>query len=128
MSARVASDGTLRAAALLTAAYDPANSGLLCFEEPENGIYPERLITLVRRRRAIVERALARRAVEPSAPVVQLLLSSHSPAMLRALDSSGADGVYRDVVFLAAVSRAGPGRSRSHLIGPGSLRPATGRR
>jgi predicted ATPase len=40
VSARVASDGTLRAAALLTAAYDPANSGLLCFEEPENGIYP----------------------------------------------------------------------------------------
>jgi predicted ATPase len=93
VSARVASDGTLRAAALLTAAYDPANSGLLCFEEPETGIYPDRLITLVRRLRAIVERALARRAVEPSAPVVQLLLSSHSPAMLRALDSSGADGV-----------------------------------
>jgi predicted ATPase len=118
VSARVASDGTLRAAALLTAAYDPANSGLLCFEEPENGIYPERLITLVRRLRSIVERGVDRRRVEPAAPVVQLLLSSHSPAMLRALDSVAADGVYPDVVFLSAVSRVGPGRSRGRITQP----------
>jgi predicted ATPase len=118
VSARVASDGTLRAAALLAAAYDPTNSGLLCFEEPENGIYPERLVTLVRRLRSIVERALERRAAEPSAPIVQLLLSSHSPAMLRALDSAGPDGAYADVVFLSAVSRVGPGRSRSHITQP----------
>jgi predicted ATPase len=118
VSARVASDGTLRAAALLTAAYDPANSGLLCFEEPENGIYPERLITLVRRLRSIVDRALDRRASDPAAPVTQLLLSSHSPAMLRALGPAMADGVHGDVVFFAAVSRVGPGRSRSHITQP----------
>jgi predicted ATPase len=33
-SARVASDGTLRALALLTALYDPRDAGLICFEEP----------------------------------------------------------------------------------------------
>jgi hypothetical protein len=115
VSARVASDGTLRAAALLTAAYDPANSGVLCFEEPENGIYPERLITLVRRLRSIVERAIDRRRADPAAPIVQLLLSSHSPAMLRALDSAASDDIYPDVVFLSAVSRVGPGRSRSRI-------------
>jgi predicted ATPase len=128
VSARVASDGTLRAAALLTAAYDPANSGLLCFEEPENGIYPERLVTLVRRLRSIVDRAIDRRVTDRSAPIVQLLLSSHSPAMLRALDSAGADGVYGDVVFLAAVSRVGPGRARSQTTQARLSQPASGHR
>jgi predicted ATPase len=126
VSARVASDGTLRAAALLTAAYDPTNSGLLCFEEPENGIYPERLVTLIRRLRAIVERAFNRRRADPAAPVVQLLLSSHSPAMLRALQSVSSEQVYRDVVFLSAVSRVGPGRSRSRITQPRLI--STGRR
>jgi predicted ATPase len=126
VSARVASDGTLRAAALLTAAYDPTNSGLLCFEEPENGIYPERLITLVRRLRSIVERAIDRRLANSAAPIVQLLLSSHSPTMLRALDSVTPDGVYSDVIFLSAVSRVGPGPVRSRITQPKLI--TTGRR
>jgi predicted ATPase len=46
-SARVASDGTLRALALLAALYDPRDSGLICFEEPENGMYPGRLVTFL---------------------------------------------------------------------------------
>ncbi|MEV6349389.1 AAA family ATPase [Actinoplanes sp. NPDC051851] len=112
VSARVASDGTLRAAALLTAAYDPANSGLLCFEEPENGIYPQRLVTLVRRLHSVVERAVERRSSDPAAPLVQLLLSSHSPAILRALDPSA------DAVFLTTVTRVFPGRSRSRITQP----------
>lgn len=115
VSARVASDGTLRAAALITAAYDPANHGLICFEEPENGIYPQRLITLVRRLRSIVDRATARRAVEPGAPMVQLLLTSHSPAILRALGPAEPDGVRDDAVFLTTVTRILPGRSRSRI-------------
>ncbi|SNY12252.1 AAA family ATPase [Paractinoplanes atraurantiacus] len=118
VSARVASDGTLRAAALLTAAYDPENSGLLCFEEPENGIYPQRLITLVQRLRSIVDRAVDRRAGDPSAPLTQLLLTSHSPAILRALKPVEAQGTRADAVFLTTVSRILPGRSRSRITQP----------
>ena len=118
VSARVASDGTLRAAALLTAAYDPSNSGLLCFEEPENGIYPQRLITLVQRLRSIVERAIDRRADDPAAPLMQLLLTSHSPAILGALDPAGFHGVRADVVFMSSVSRILPGRSRTKVTQP----------
>ncbi|MFF5080133.1 AAA family ATPase [Actinoplanes sp. NPDC000266] len=118
VSARVASDGTLRAAALLTAAYDPENSGLLCFEEPENGIYPQRLITLVQRLRSVVYRAVERRADDPSAPLTQLLLTSHSPAILRALEPVDARGTRGDAVFLTTVSRILPGRSRSRITQP----------
>lgn len=115
VSARVASDGTLRAAALITAAYDPANRGLLCFEEPENGIYPQRLITLVERLRSIVDRATAQRAKEPAAPLVQLLLTSHSPAILRALGPVEPNGVRDDAVFLTTVTRILSGRSQSRI-------------
>jgi predicted ATPase len=118
VSARVASDGTLRAAALLTAAYDPENSGLLCFEEPENGIYPQRLVTLVQRLRSVVDRAIARRMDDPSAPLTQLLLTSHSPAILRALAPVVTHGTRDDAVFLTTVSRILPGRSRSRITQP----------
>lgn len=118
MSARVVSDGTLRAAALLAAAYDPLNSGLLCFEEPENGIYPQQFLRLVQNLRSIVDRAVTRRSGDPGAPLVQLLLSSHSPAILRALEPSVGGEIRRDAVFLTTVSRIMPGRFRSRITQP----------
>jgi predicted ATPase len=39
-SSRVVSDGTLRVLGLLTLLHDPKYGGLICFEEPENGIHP----------------------------------------------------------------------------------------
>jgi predicted ATPase len=42
-SSRVVSDGTLRVLALLTLLHDPKHRGLVCFEEPENGVHPGRL-------------------------------------------------------------------------------------
>ncbi|MEW9551532.1 AAA family ATPase [Nonomuraea sp. NPDC050783] len=84
VSARVASDGTLRVLALLVALYDPAHRGLICFEEPENGIYPQRLRELVRHLRRLVTDPS--RDVEEDEPLAQLLMSSHSPLMLVALD------------------------------------------
>jgi predicted ATPase len=38
--ARVLSDGTLRFLALIALAYAPQPPGLVCFEEPENGVHP----------------------------------------------------------------------------------------
>ena len=42
-SSRVLSDGTLRMLALATLKNDPQHRGVLCFEEPENGVHPSRL-------------------------------------------------------------------------------------
>jgi predicted ATPase len=84
VSARVASDGTLRVLALLAALYDPAHRGLICFEEPENGIYPQRLRELVRHLRRLVTDPA--RTVVDGAPLAQLIMSSHSPLMLITLD------------------------------------------
>ncbi len=42
-TSRVLSEGTLRLLALCTFLYDPEFSGVLCFEEPENGVHPARI-------------------------------------------------------------------------------------
>jgi hypothetical protein len=47
-AARALSDGTLRFLALAILELDPSAQGLLCFEEPENGIHPERIPAMVR--------------------------------------------------------------------------------
>ncbi|MFI9642117.1 AAA family ATPase [Micromonospora sp. NPDC051925] len=111
-SARVASDGTLRAIALLAALYDPRGAGLICFEEPENGIFPQRLAQFVRYLRTLVERALA--AGNDGTALTQLVLSSHSPAILRALEPAQAH-VRPDAVFMDVVSRVQRGTARSRV-------------
>lgn len=42
-SSRVLSEGTLRLLALTIIRFDNKHKGLLCFEEPENGIHPKRI-------------------------------------------------------------------------------------
>jgi predicted ATPase len=77
----VTSDGTLRVVALLAALYDPAGAGLICYEEPENGIYPQKLLDLL-----LVLRSLVTDVRAPGDfPLAQLLLTSHSPVVLSAV-------------------------------------------
>lgn len=82
-SSRVVSDGTLRVLALLTLLHDPRHRGLICFEEPENGVHPGRIKELVQRLRDMVSDP-SQRGTE-AAPLSQLLLNSHSPVVLSAL-------------------------------------------
>jgi predicted ATPase len=113
-SARVASDGTLRAIALLAALYDPRGAGLICFEEPENGIFPQRLAQFVRYLRTLVERALASRDTGANQRLTQLILSSHSPAILRALAPKGVNG-RTDAIYLDVVTRVRKGEPQSRV-------------
>lgn len=117
-SARVSSDGTLRAIALLAALYDPRGTGLICFEEPENGIFPQRLAQFVRYLRALVARALDAKAGDQpesmESSLTQLILSSHSPAILRALEASRG-GLRDDAVFMDVVTRARRGEPSSRV-------------
>ncbi len=80
-SASVASDGTLRVLALLAALYDPNFRGLVCFEEPENGVHPLRLTSLMKYLRELVTDV---RATVPE-PLTQMIVNSHSPVVLSAV-------------------------------------------
>lgn len=81
-SSRVISDGTLRLLALLAIIDDPAKFGVLCFEEPENGVHEGRVQSLIEllRDSTTVEYV--------GQPPFQILINTHSPAVLRALDDT----------------------------------------
>lgn len=109
-SAAVESDGTLRALALLVALYDPGNRGLICFEEPENGIYPQRLVDFAIHLRSLVYGSVEKRRRDPAAPLRQLLLSGHSPVILLATkpDETGV-ALRDDIAFFDSATLAGGG-------------------
>jgi predicted ATPase len=115
-SARVASDGTLRALALLAALYDPRDAGLICFEEPENGLFPGRLVNFLAHLRDRVIPPTDTTSLNSRTRLRQLLVSSHSPAVLQALGPVRARARLRDdVVFVDTVTRVDPAAARSRI-------------
>ncbi|HEX9943097.1 MAG TPA: AAA family ATPase [Thermoanaerobaculia bacterium] len=74
------SDGTLRFLVLATLGLDPEAQGVLCLEEPENGIHPERIPAMVRLLRDI--------AIDPNHamgednPLRQVMVNTHSPVVV----------------------------------------------
>ncbi len=81
LPARSLSDGTLRFLALCVLDNDPRVEGLLCMEEPENGIHPERMVAMVDLVRGL--------AVDPNSepgdenPFRQVIVNTHSPAFVQ---------------------------------------------
>lgn len=78
-SSRVLSDGTLRLLALVTLRNDPLHSGVLCFEEPENGVQPLRLRQIVDVLYALSSDVTREDA---GAPLRQVIVNTHSPGLL----------------------------------------------
>jgi predicted ATPase len=93
-TARVASDGTLRLLGLLSLLNDPTQGGVICFEEPENGIHPARLQILVAYLRDLVSDVTTEDA-DPTEPLLQLLVTTHSPVVVAHLQEG--EGSYFDV-------------------------------
>ncbi len=77
LPARSLSDGTLRFLALCVIANDPDYRGLICMEEPENGIHPARV--------DVMADLVRRIAVDPNEapgdenPMRQVVVNTHSP-------------------------------------------------
>lgn len=76
-SSRVLSEGTLRMLALCVLEYDDKHTGLLCFEEPENGIHPFRLKAMVH-----LMRDLSTDFMDVEAPLRQVIVNTHSATLL----------------------------------------------
>ena len=78
--ARALSDGTLRFLALAVIDLDLTAQGVLCLEEPENGIHPRRIPAMLRLLQDI--------ATDPDEPVDldnplrQVIINTHSPAVV----------------------------------------------
>ncbi|MFN7926125.1 MAG: AAA family ATPase [Bryobacteraceae bacterium] len=73
------SDGTLRFLALAILEEDPEFRGLLCLEEPENGIHPDRIPAMIR---LLTDLAMdAEMPAGPDNPLRQVIVNTHSPSV-----------------------------------------------
>ncbi len=128
--ARLASDGTLRMLALLTAVLARGGgrwNSIICVEEPENGIYPGRLRRLIDFLHEVT-RSDSWIAGEAAVLAPQILITTHSPVFLAALRQQPdalryIDTVVRDGQRLTRARRVGqPSRAnRGTTIGTGEI-------
>ena len=78
--ARSLSDGSLRFLALTVLVMDSEEHGLLCLEEPENGIHPERIPAMIRLLQDITTDT--DEPLGPDNPLSQVIINTHSPAVV----------------------------------------------
>lgn len=75
------SDGTLRFLALAILEASASGPSLLCFEEPENGIHPERIPAMIRLLQDLAVDADL--PVGPDNPMRQVIVNTHSPSVVQ---------------------------------------------
>jgi predicted ATPase len=76
-SSRVLSEGTLRLLALCIFQYDDEHNGLLCFEEPENGIHPAKMKEMAK---LLMDLSVDFENIET--PLRQVFVNTHSPLLV----------------------------------------------
>lgn len=96
LSSRVLSDGTLRILGLATLKNDPRQRGVLCLEEPENGVTPERLSAVAELLQTIPTDFDDE--TNASEPLRQILINTHSTNLLKHID-------LEDILFVFMVER-----------------------
>jgi len=74
------SDGTLRFLALSVLSIDPEVKGVVCLEEPENGIHPARITSMIDLLRSIS--VDANHPNGPDNPLRQVIINTHSPSVV----------------------------------------------
>lgn len=90
-SSRVLSDGTLRLLSLVTLKHDPQHRGVLCFEEPENGVHPFRIQQMAKLLRDLTTNFS--KPEQSEWPIRQLIVNTHSPVFI------GQKEVYESLLF-----------------------------
>ena len=86
-AARFLSDGTLRFLALATLERDTQTRGVICLEEPENGIHPSRIPAILHLLTDIATDTQI--AIAPQVednPLRQVIINTHSPLVVQQVD------------------------------------------
>ena len=78
------SDGTLRFLALAVLEQDQTAQGLLCFEEPENGIHPGRISAMLGMLKGLC--VDTHEAIGDENPLRQVIVNTHSPSVVGLVD------------------------------------------
>lgn len=98
-SSRVLSEGTLRILTLCILWKDPKYKGLLCFEEPENGIHPFRISSM-----CDLLKGLSADFSDIKAPLRQIIVNTHSSIFVRNVASWKSDH-YVSISFAELINR-----------------------
>jgi predicted ATPase len=85
LPARALSDGTLRFLALAVLELDPETPGLICLEEPENGIHPDRITAMLKLLQDIATDP--QEPADETNPLRQVIVNTHSPSVVMAVPS-----------------------------------------
>lgn len=107
--ARSLSDGTLRFIALSIIESDPHFGGIVCLEEPENGIHPERIPAMLQLLQDIA--CDMRYKVDNDNPLRQVIVNTHSPLVTAEIKE--------DCLLMAETELKGEGKeiAINHLSG-----------
>jgi predicted ATPase len=81
LPARSLSDGTLRFLTLTILGEDPDADGLICMEEPENGIHPAKMSAMVKLLYELAVDVQKRPSTEN--PMRQVIVATHSPILVQ---------------------------------------------
>lgn len=95
LPARALSDGTLRFLALAVLELDPETPRVLCLEEPENGIHPDRIPAILELLQDLAVDPTE--PADPSNPLRQVIVNTHSPSVVASVPD--------DSVLLASTVR-----------------------
>jgi predicted ATPase len=80
-TARALSDGTLRFLALAILDLDTNTEGVICLEEPENGIHPQRIPAMLSLLQDIATDTTL--PIDSDNPLRQVIVNTHSPAVVQ---------------------------------------------
>ena len=108
ISAKQASDGVVLFLAYLALAHTPNPPKLLLIEEPENGIYPQRLQEVIGLLKEMIQRS-------DDVPFPQIIMSTHSPYVLSMFEPEEVTFLSRRSDDPAAGVRARPMRDAPHI-------------
>lgn len=84
-SASSLSDGTLRFLALSVLASDAQATGLICMEEPENGIHPLKIPDMLKLVRSLSDAEYVMADWDDSSAIRQVIINTHSPLVVAEL-------------------------------------------
>lgn len=90
------SDGTVRFLALALLEEDPKETGLICMEEPENGVHPARIGAMLSLLQDIAVDATC--AIGDDNPLRQVIVNTHSPIVAMDVD-------HRDLILAQPLGR-----------------------
>lgn len=119
-SSRVLSEGTLRLLVLCVLMYDDKFQGLLCFEEPENGIHPYRLKAM-----ANLLRLLTSNFDDDDDALRQVIVNTHSPELLKCIKDLYANNPGVSIWFSKLISTSTEVDGRRHVMRITRISPLT---